>query len=60
MMDKNFMDKVIFFMVATIFLMSIFVTSVLVRNVHDISFNMGVITEKIGILEEQNQIISKT
>jgi len=51
-MDKNSMDKFSFIMTVGVFLISIFVAVIVVKQIHEISYSMGVMAEKIGTLEE--------
>ena len=56
-MNKNLTDKIIFMMVALILLISMFVSVTVIKHIHEVSFNMGVLVEKVGTLEEQNPTI---
>ena len=51
-MNKNEMDKMIFLAVIGIFLMAIYVGVSVLANIHAMSYEMGIMAEKIGTLEE--------
>ena len=50
-MDKNSQDKFIFLMVVGIFILAIYVSMSIVKHIHDVSFNMGVLVEKVEKME---------
>lgn len=55
-MDKNSMDKMAFWMMMAT-AVGIFATGIyLIQSLHDISFNLGILYEKVSILEELNKI----
>ena len=55
-MDKNTSDRIIFWMMIATFIMAIFVTIVVLASLHYFSFSMGMLFEKVGLLEELNPV----
>ena len=51
-MNKNEMDKIVFLAVIAIFLMAIYVSVTVIEHIHVMSYEMGIMAEKIGTLEE--------
>lgn len=51
-MDKNQTDKLIFMLVVAIFLIAAYVGIAVVSHIHNMSYKMGVMSEKIEKMEE--------
>jgi len=51
-MDKNMMDKIIFYLMMGTFFVAVITSVYVFKSIHEVSFNMGVIAEKVGTLEE--------
>lgn len=51
-MNKNAMDKLTLLLVVGIFLIAVFVGLTVVEHIHNMSYEMGIMAEKIGTLEE--------
>jgi hypothetical protein len=51
-MCENTYQKIVFLLIVGIFLMATFVSIEIIKHIHNVSFNIGIISEKIGTLEE--------
>lgn len=58
-MNKTEMDKMLFLMLILILSVSMFVGVYVIKHIMDMSYDMGVMAEKIGTLEELNPLRGK-
>ena len=51
-MNKNTMDKLMALLMVAVFLIAVFVGVFVLSHIHTMSYEMGIMAEKIGTLEE--------